>query len=76
MASFQDTDFWLEPNEVYDLTVPLRLPRGNYAVKAYFLGQEKRHLEEEYWSQTVFCRLEAVTANPVLQAVSGVTNPI
>jgi hypothetical protein len=72
VGGFQDADFWLEPNEVYELTVPLRLARGDYAVKAFFLGDEKRHLEEEYWSHTVFCRLEASPANTPLQPTSGV----
>ena len=59
---FTNTDFWLEPGEVYELTVPLWLPSGNYAVKTYFLGSETHHLEEEYWSHTALCRLEALPA--------------
>jgi len=59
VGGFNDTDFWLEPNEAYELTVPLWLKAGHYAVKAYFLGDERRHLEEEYWSHTVFRLLQA-----------------
>ena len=59
IGGFADVDFWLEPNETYELKVPLWLPPGHYAMKAYFLGKERGRGEEEYWSHTVFCRVEA-----------------
>jgi hypothetical protein len=58
VGGFEDADFWLEPNETYELTVPLWLSSGHYALKAFFLGEERGHGEEEYWSQTIYCRLE------------------
>jgi hypothetical protein len=60
VGGFTDAGFWLEPNETYELTVPLWLSPGRYALKACFLGEERRRREEEYWSQTTVCRLEAV----------------
>src|SRR6185295_6705315 len=72
VGGFLNADFWLEPNEVYELTVAVRLPGGDYAVKAYFLGDERRHLEEEYWSQTVLCHMEALPGGAPLQTTRRV----
>jgi hypothetical protein len=55
VTDFLDVDFWLEPRDTYDQSVFLWLQPGVYAAKAYFLGPETRHHEEEYWStQVVF----------------------
>jgi hypothetical protein len=51
---FREVDFWLEPGEPYELTVPLWLAPGRYALKAHFLGRETAPREEEYWSSTCF----------------------
>lgn len=51
-TDYTDVDFWLEPHERYDLAIMIWLPPGTYAMKAYFLGPETEHREEEYWSCT------------------------
>jgi len=71
VGGFTDVGFWMEPNETYELTVPLWLAPGDYAVKAFFLGQDRSHAEEEFWSQTHYCRLEPPPPNPPLQPASG-----
>jgi len=53
MTGFLDVDFWIEPRETYGQSVFLWLRPGIYAAKAYFLGPETRHHEEEYWSTQV-----------------------
>jgi hypothetical protein len=49
---YRETHFWLEPKESYELSVSLWLPSGSYAAKAFFLGRERTHKEEEYWTHT------------------------
>jgi hypothetical protein len=50
-----ELDFWLEPDTTYEASVPLRLPRGNYAIKTFFIGRLDTPHEQEYWSHlTVF----------------------
>lgn len=51
-ARYIDVDFWLEPNETYDLQIMVWLQPGTYAMKAYFLGEHVEYREEEYWSAT------------------------
>jgi hypothetical protein len=51
-VNYRDVDFWLEPHETYDLTVPLWLLPGEYAAKAYFLGRRVEQGEEEFWTST------------------------
>ncbi len=54
-TDYREVDFWAEPHESYDLTIPLWLHPGIYAAKAFFLGPESGHGEEEYWSYwTIF----------------------
>jgi len=60
--AYQDTDFWLEPSEQYDLQVMAVLPSGMYAVKAYFLGKITIPGEEEYWSHTQLFSLKNLGA--------------
>jgi hypothetical protein len=52
MVGFKDVDFWLEPRETYELSVPVWLVPGPYAAKACFLGQRTEHREEEFWTST------------------------
>src|SRR5262245_61236997 len=47
---YSDVDFWLEPRETCDVAVPLWLAPGLYAAKALFLGPQRVHREEEFWS--------------------------
>jgi len=50
-----EPDFWLEPNTSYDASVSLRLEKGNYAIKTFFIGALDKPHEQEYWSHvTVF----------------------
>jgi hypothetical protein len=62
-GNYQNVDFWLEPHETYDLVVPLWLPPGAYAIKAFFFGQRVEHGEEELWSCTNLLNISPV--NPV-----------
>ena len=54
---YKDVDFWIEPNESYNLELMILLSPGNYAVKAYFLGRELTGVDKtDYWSNTkLFC---------------------
>lgn len=52
-GSFAEAHFWLEPRESYELFVPLWLPHGTYAAKAVFLGKDRSHSNEEYWSHAL-----------------------
>jgi hypothetical protein len=52
MADFKEVDFWLEPHETYELSVPMWLLPGPYAAKAIFLGQRTEPREEEFWTST------------------------
>jgi hypothetical protein len=58
-VNYRDADFWLEPHETYDQTVPLWLPPGEYAAKAYFLGRQTKHGEEEYWTNMLIFHVPA-----------------
>jgi hypothetical protein len=50
-----EPDFWLEPNTSYDASVTLRLAKGTYAIKTFFIGALDSPREQEYWSHmTVF----------------------
>jgi len=49
-VDYEQVDFWLEPNDSYDQPVWVWLRPGIYAAKAFFLGPETKHQEEEYWS--------------------------
>lgn len=60
-VDFDQVDFWIEPHETYTLAVPVWLQPGLYAIKAYFLGKELWHGEEEYWCCTRFRQLTAQT---------------
>jgi hypothetical protein len=51
-VDFTDVDFWLEPRETYELSVPMWLLPGAYAAKATFLGQRTEPREEEFWTST------------------------
>ncbi len=51
-SDFNDVHFWLEPNESYDCQVMAWLRPGTYAIKAFFLGKQTGHEEEEYWTTT------------------------
>jgi len=51
-TNYRDVDFWIEPNETYDLQIIIWLNPGIYALKAYFLGKKIKYKEEEYWSST------------------------
>ena len=69
-TDYREVDFWLEPHESYDLTVPVWLRPGTYAAKAFFLGPVTKHHEEEYWScQTVFTTKEP--AQPLVPAAGA-----
>jgi len=57
-SEFEESDFWLEPNESSESQVPIWLKPGGYAFKAFFLGREIEPGEEEYWSVTKFFYLE------------------
>ena len=62
VGNYRDVDFWLEPRESYDLAVPIWLPAGAYALKAYFLGQQSEHGEEELWSTTALLTVLPISA--------------
>jgi hypothetical protein len=49
-TDYRESDFWLEPREAYDFAVPVWLPPGIYAAKAFFLGSLSKQREDEYWS--------------------------
>ena len=49
---FKDVDFWMEPNEKYDLQIMISLQPATYVMKAYFLGDLTKYQDEEYWSYT------------------------
>jgi hypothetical protein len=58
-VNYRNVDFWLEPHESYDQTVPLWLLPGEYAAKAYFLGRRAEHGEEEFWTCTLLFHVPA-----------------
>lgn len=58
VGSYKEVDFWVEPHESYDMTVPIWFTPGLYAAKVYFLGPETRHGEEEYWSSLTIFRVD------------------
>jgi hypothetical protein len=60
-SDFEESDFWLEPNETSESQIAIWLPPGCYALKAFFLGSETEPNEEEYWSVTKYVVLE----NPI-----------
>ena len=64
-VNYRDVDFWLEPHETYDQTVPLWLLPGEYAAKAYFLGRKAEHGEEEFWTGTLVFHVPATGAAPI-----------
>jgi len=57
-VEYNEVDFWIEPHESYTLTVPIWLTAGVYAAKAFFLGSERKHGEEEYWSGLTIFKVE------------------
>jgi len=61
-VNYRDVDFWLEPHETYDQAVPLWLPPGEYAAKAYFLGRRDEHGEEEFWTGMLVFHVPAAVA--------------
>lgn len=54
VGRYAESDFWLEPREIYELVIPVWLPPGHYAAKAFFFGNCTDHGEEEYWSHTAY----------------------
>jgi hypothetical protein len=55
-VSENDTvDFYLEPDEVVEVTVPIVLGPGNYLGKVHFVGRGNRM---EYWSKLFWIRVD------------------